>query len=119
MNVYEQPGEPHWEKRRAAAIDLNKNMNKLLGITTKKDDEPKPKSKPKEKSWWDNFIKAFTTSPDGKSIIKPQKKASLNDIDQSNQMEVAKAYQNQFELNTDNVNQIIPLQIRVHYSETV
>ncbi len=119
MLGYEAPGTPHWEKRRAAAINLNKNMNKLLGITTKKDDEPKPKSKPKEKSWWDNFIKAFTTSPDGKSIIKPQKKASLNDIDQSNQMEVAKAYQNQFELNTDNVNQIIPLQIRVHYSETV
>jgi hypothetical protein len=100
-------------------------MNKLLGITTKKDDEPKPKSKPntkpkaKEEGWFDKFIKALTTSPDGRSIIKPQKKASLNDIDQSNQMEVAKAYQNQFELNTDNVNQIIPLQIRVHYSETV
>jgi murein DD-endopeptidase MepM/ murein hydrolase activator NlpD len=119
MNVYEQPGEPHWEKRRAAAVELNKNMNKLLGITTKKDDKPKPKSKPKERSWLDNFIKALTTSPDGKSIIKPQKKASLNDIDQSNQMEVAKADQNQFELNTDNINQIIPLQIRVHYSETV
>ena len=121
MLGYEAPGVPHKERRRAAAINLNKNMNELLGITTKKDDEPKtkPKSKPKEKSWLDNFIKALTTSPDGKSIIKPQKKASLNDIDQSNQMEVAKTYQNQFELNTDNVNQIIPLQIRVHYSETV
>jgi murein DD-endopeptidase MepM/ murein hydrolase activator NlpD len=119
MLGYEAPGTPHWEKRRAAAINLNKNMNKLLGITTKKDDEPKPKSKPKEKSWWDNFIKALTTSPDGKPIITPNNKTSLNDIDQSNQMEVAKAYQNQFELNTDNVNQIIPLQIRVHYSETV
>ena len=119
MLGYEAPGTPHEEKRKAAAINLNKNMNKLLGITTKKDDEPKTKPKPKEEGWWDKFIKALTTSPDGKSIIKPQKKASLNDIDQSNQMEVAKAYQNQFELNTDNVNQIIPLQIRVHYSETV
>ena len=121
MLGYEAPGVPHKERRRAAAINLNKNMNELLGITTKKDDEPKtkPKPKPEEKSWLDKFIKALTTSPDGKSIIKPQKKASLNDIDQSNQMEVAKTYQNQFELNTDNVNQIIPLQIRVHYSETV
>jgi murein DD-endopeptidase MepM/ murein hydrolase activator NlpD len=121
MLGYEAPGTPHWEKRRAAAINLNKNMNKLLGMTTKKDDEPKtkPKSKPKERSWFDKFIKALTTSPDGNPIITPDNKRSLNDIDQSNQMEVAKAYQNQFELNTDNVNQIIPLQIRVHYSETV
>jgi len=118
MNVYEQPGEPHWEKRKAAAISFYRNMDMLLGITTKKDDEPKTKPKPKEENWWDNFIKALTTSPDNKSIIKPQNKASLNDINQSNQMEVAKTYQNQFELNTDNVNQIIPLQIRVHYSET-
>jgi murein DD-endopeptidase MepM/ murein hydrolase activator NlpD len=119
LEGYEAPSITHMEGRISRAFSFNRNMNKLLGMTTKKDDEPKPKSKPKEKSWWDNFIKAFTTSPDGKSIIKPQKKASLNDIDQSNQMEVAKAYQNQFELNTDNVNQIIPLQIRVHYSETV
>lgn len=80
----------------------------------------KPSSAPKVKqeNWFDKFIKLLTTSPDGKSIIKPQKKASLTDIDESNQMEVAKLYQNQFELNTDNVNQIIPLQVRVHYSET-
>ena len=119
MLGYEAPGTPHEKKRKETAVELNKNMNKLLGITTKKDDEPKTKPKPKERSWWDNFIKALTTSPDGRSIIRPHPKVSLNDIDQSNQMEVAKAYQNQFELNTDNVNQIIPLQIRVHYSETV
>lgn len=114
MNVYEQPGTKHWEKRKAAAISFDKNMNSLLGITTKKDNI----SKPKEKGWWDNFIKMLTTSPDGKSIIKPQKKASLNDIDQSNQMAVAKDYQRQFEMSNDNVNEIIPLQIRVHYTET-
>jgi murein DD-endopeptidase MepM/ murein hydrolase activator NlpD len=103
MKVYEQPGEPHWDRRKAAAIDFNKNMDKLLGIVPKKID------KPKEENWFDKLKNLF-------SPIK--RKASLNEIDQSNQMEVAKAYQNQFELNTDNVNQIIPLQIRVHYSET-
>lgn len=106
MKVYEQPGEPHWDRRKAAAIDFNKNMNKLLGVVSNK---PSDKGKPKEENLWDKF----------KNLLNPsKKKASLNDIDQSNQMEVAKAYQNQFELNTDNVNQIIPLQIRVHYSET-
>lgn len=105
MNVYEQPGEPHWSKRLAAARDFYKNMDKLLGTAPKK---PKKAAQEKE-SLWDKFKNLFAPA---------KKKASINEIDGGEQMQISKSYSNEFDYQKLN-NEIVALyKPTVYYSET-
>lgn len=103
LEGYEAPSIPHMEQRIARAFSFNRNMKKLLSVPSK------PTVKKEDKNI---FQKVWD------SITSPKKTtASLNDIDQTTQMEVAKSYRDKFSFE-GTTNEIIAFyKPTVYYSE--